>query len=112
MSGAGGLVIGPITPTFISPNGDTIQMYYSSLGQMLVDAGDTPGIPPQYHLALAYRVLADFWLVKQDFEQSKAYTAKFNDAVAQAKAYIYDRDQSSQFTIAGDESNWSGPDFW
>lgn len=108
VSGAGGLVIGPTAQTNISPNGDTLTCYYSSLGQMLVDIGDTPGIPPQFHMALCYRVLSDFWLVKQDFNQSKAYEEKFKASVAEAKAYVFDRDQSSQFTLAGDDTNWSG----
>jgi hypothetical protein len=108
LGGAGLLIASPTATTHLSPGGDTITFYYTSLGTIMSYPGDTPGIPPQYHIALVYRVLADYWLIKQDEGQADRYMAKFNLAVKEAKAYVFDSDQSTQpgFGFNEDGANW------
>ena len=109
VTGAGALLAGPGSSTYLSPGGDIISFYYTSLGTIMSYPGDTPGIPPQFHMALAYRVLADYWKIKQDFNQSQQYALEFQAAVKEAKAYTFDSDQSMQSTIGDDDSaHWTG----
>ena len=107
-----------ITP-FVSvlnmvPIGDTMTFFYSTLGNFLVNPGDTPGIPPQFHMALVYRVLSDYWEIKQDSTQSDRYLAKYKQMVKNAKEYKFDHDESTQYTIAGsdDTADWAGLRAW
>lgn len=83
--------------------GDTITFYYTSLGTVLVNGGDSPGIPPQFHMAPVYRVLSDYWERKADPGQSDRYMKKYLAMVARAKAYVFDSQRSTQPTIAGDD---------
>jgi hypothetical protein len=101
VTGSGGTV-SPTAPTTLSPNGDTITFYYSSLGTLLVYQNDVPGIPPQYHIALVYRVLADYWDRKKDPAQAKSYLAKYLASVKMAKQYQFDLDRATQPTLGGD----------
>ena len=105
-----GATVAPTSATNLSPNGDTITFYYSSLGTMLALPGDTPGIPPQFHMALVYRVLSDYWERKQDFEQADRYHKKYDQSVARAKAYVFDSNRATQPTTAGDDYDGSYPE--
>jgi len=109
LSGAGTLIVEPTTAVNLTPNGDQITFYYSGSGMVLVNPGDTPGIPPLYHIALVYRVLVDYWERKGDSGASDRYLKKFTSAVNHAKAYKYDSDQSTQYTLAGgdDTPDWA-----
>lgn len=95
----------PGDPTNLLPNGDTITFYYSSLGVLLVNNGDVPNIPPPFCMVLVYRVLADYWMRKQDFQQADAYMKRYELGVAKAKAYTFDSKRSTQPTIAGEDSD-------
>jgi len=94
----------PSTPTNLFPNGDTITFYYSSLGVLLVNNGDVPNIPPPFCMVLVYRVLADYWARKQDFQQSDMYMKRYENGVAKAKAYTFDSKRSTQPTVAGEDT--------
>lgn len=102
-------VVTPTAATTLSPNGDVMTFYYSSLGTTLINPGDVPGIPPQFHMAMVYRVLMDYWARKQDMEQSKHYQDMFAAEVARGKAYVFDSNRATQETIAGDESPYGWP---
>lgn len=102
-------VVTPTAATTLSPNGDVITFYYSSLGTVLINPLDVPGIPPQFHMAPVYRVLTDYWARKQDFNQSKHYMDMFDLEVKRGKAYTFDSNRSTQETIAGDESPYGWP---
>lgn len=91
----------PSDPTNLAPNGDRIEFYYSTLGLLLVNPGDVPNIPPAFHINLAYRVLGDLWLRKQDPEQADAYMKRYEIGVAKGKAYTFDSKRSTQPTVAG-----------
>ena len=108
ISGAGTLTISPVQATNLSPNGDIISFYYTSLGTVMVNPGDTPGIPPQFHMAIVYRVLADYWKIKQDFSQSKDYASEFTAAVREAKGYDLDSDRATSPTIGYDDDDDAG----
>lgn len=95
------MVVTPTTATAMSPTGDTVTWYYSSLGTLLVNNGDTPGIPPQFHMAPVYRVLMDYWARKSDMGQSKHYFDMFALEVKRGKDYIFDLNQATQDTLAG-----------
>ncbi|GAC1496085.1 MAG: hypothetical protein NVS1B2_15780 [Vulcanimicrobiaceae bacterium] len=82
---------------------DLITFYYTSLGMLLVNDGDTPGIPPQFQMAIVYRVLADYWLRKADPMQAKAYEGKYDVMVAKGKSFTFDSNRSTEPTIAGNE---------
>lgn len=97
-----GATVSPTSATALSPTGDTITFYYSSLGNVLQEPNDTPGIPPQFHMALVYRVLSDYWERKADPGQSDRYMKKYLAMVQRAKAYVFDMQRSTQPTIAGD----------
>jgi predicted RNA-binding protein with TRAM domain len=84
-------------------NGDTITFYYSTLGTVLVNPTDTPGIPAQYHMALVYRVLSDYWDRKGDPGQSDRYLKKYEAMVVKAKAFTYDTNRATQPTTSADE---------
>ena len=84
-------------------NGDTITFYYSSLGTTLVNPTDVPGLPNQFHMAIVYRVLSDYWERKQDPGQADRYLKKFDRAVAKAKAYTFDTNRATQPSLAGGE---------
>lgn len=98
-----GATIAPTSATNLSPTGDTITFYYTSLGTVLVNGGDSPGIPPQFHMAPVYRVLSDYWERKSDPGQSDRYLKKYDLMVKRAKAYVFDSQRSTQPTIAGDD---------
>jgi len=88
--------------------GDTLTWYYTSNGRVLALEGDSPGIPDNYHIALVYRVLADYWDRLEDAGQADRYLKKYNDAVTHAKGYQFDADQEMQPTLAGEEFyGWS-----
>ncbi len=97
------MIVNPVGVTSLSPTGDTMTWYYTATGNLLVNPGDTPAIPPQFHMALVYRVLADYYLIKQDFNQGAMYTKKFELAVAKGKAYTFDSNRATQPTIASEE---------
>lgn len=82
---------------------DTMTWYYTAVGNLLVNPGDTPAMPPQFHMALVYRVLADYWDRKQDATQADRYMKKFDLAVARGKAFTFDSNRASQPTTAGDD---------
>ncbi len=94
----------PSTATTLSPNGDTITFYYSSLGVLLVNPGDVPNVPPPFCMPVVYRVLQDYWARKQDFGQATFYTKQYEIGVAKGKAYTYDSKRSTQPTVAGEDS--------
>lgn len=94
----------PSAPTNLLPNGDTITFYYSTAGLLLVNPGDVPGIPPAFHINLAYRVLGDLWLRKQDLAQADAYMKRYEIGVAKGKAYTFDSKRSTQPTVAGSDT--------
>jgi hypothetical protein len=96
--------VSPTTLTYFSPNGDTITFYYSSLGIQLDNPGDVPGIPPQYHMALAYRVLGDYWLRKSDRGMAADFMKRYQTAVDKAKAFTFDTNRASQPTVSGEDS--------
>jgi len=104
VGGVGSLIVSPSQKTNLTPNGDVITFFGSTLGTILADPGDTPNIPPMYHMALVYRVLGDYWERKQDATQSDRYMKKYAAAVQQAKAFKYDVDQSSQFGTGYDDT--------
>jgi hypothetical protein len=62
---------------------------------------DTPGIPVQFHMALVYGVLADYWLRKQDPDGlAKVFKTRFDEAVGQAKRLEWDSDRATQPNVA------------
>jgi hypothetical protein len=101
-------VVAPTAATTLAPSGDIITFYYSSLGTILINPLDVPGIPPQFHMAPVYRVLTDYWARKQDFNQSKHYMDMFDLEVKRGKAFVFDSNRATQETIAGSDydSNW------
>jgi hypothetical protein len=99
------MAVTPTTAVNLSPNGDIITYYYSSLGTLLINPGDTPGIPPQFHMALVYRVLTDYWRRKQDLAMAKEYFGAYKDEVARAKSYTFDLNRDTQPTTAG--ADWA-----
>lgn len=109
ITGTGASVV-PNAAVNLSPNGDTMTFYYSSLGSVLVNPGDTPGIPPMFHMALVYRVLMDYWRRKQDLGQAKEYERMYGVAVVKAKSYTFDSNRATQPTIAGEETYGDWPE--
>ena len=102
------LAVDPSTVTTVEQVGDKITWYYSSNGRVLGLPGDSPGIPDNYHVALIYRVLADYWDRLEDAGQADRYLKKYADAVQHAKAFAFDADQDVQPTLAGEEFlGWS-----
>ena len=93
-----------VTPNglaFFLQNGDTITFYYSSTGTVMTGPNDTPGIPVQFHMALVYGVLADYWLRKQDPDGLAAvFKKRFDEAVGQAKRLAGDSNRSTQPVVA------------
>lgn len=100
------MTITPTTATNLTPNGDTITFYYTTLGTVLINPGDTPGIPPQFHMAPVYRVLMDYWRRKQDLAMAKEYERMYEAEVMRAKAFTFDSKRSTQPTIAGDDDDY------
>ena len=77
-----------------------MNFYYSSTGDFMLLPGDTAGIPPQFHMAIVYGVLADYWLRKQDPDGlARVYKTRFDEAVAQAKRLEWDSDRAVSPTI-------------
>jgi hypothetical protein len=103
------MTVTPSVPATLSPQGDIMTFYYTSSGNMLLLPDDTPGIPPQFHMALVYRVLMDYWRRKQDLSMAKEYERMYRDAVLEAKKLELDTERETQFTIAGvDDSELFG----
>jgi len=98
-----GLTSSPSAATTLSPTGDTMTFYYSSMGNVMVNPGDTPGIPAMFHNALVYRVLADYWERKQDGAQADRYLRKYEKLVEKGKSLTFDINRSTQPSIAGGE---------
>ena len=96
--------ITPTASTSLVASGDIITFYYSSLGILLVGAGDVPAVPPQFHMAPVYRVLTDYWARKQDFKQSDHYMKMFELEVQRGKSYVFDSQRSTGPTIAGEDN--------
>lgn len=101
--------VSPTTKTYLSPNGDMMTWYYSTLGMVLVNPGDTPGIPPQFHMGIVYRVLGNYWLRKQDFAQAKEYMNRYQVDVMRAKAFPFDSNRADQPSIGGDDDELMYP---
>ncbi len=99
---AGQIRLNPYPTAGNVAGGDTITLYYSSLGNTLVNLTDVPGIPVQFHMALVYYCLADYWPRKEEDERGKDYLAKFEARVARAKAYLYDSNQGAKYAITDD----------
>jgi hypothetical protein len=91
----------PTTATAFSQTGDRMTWYYTSLGTVLVNLGDTPHLPAQFHMALVYRVLGDYWQRKKDSGQAKSYMEKYAELVKRAKAYTYDANRQNDGTMSG-----------
>jgi hypothetical protein len=93
-----------VTPNglaYLQPNGDTMTFYYSSTGTLMNDPNDSPGIPVQFHVALVYGVLADYWLRKQDPDGlARIFKTRFDEAVGQAKRMEWDSDRATAPTGA------------
>ena len=97
---AGALIVSPTSATTLAPTGDTMTWYYTAAGNILANPGDSPKMPPQFHMALVYRVLEDYWLRKQDMAQAAAYGQRFIAAVARGKAFTYDSNRATEPTLA------------
>lgn len=94
------MIVTPNGLAYLQPNGDTMNFYYSSTGDFMLLPGDTAGIPPQFHMAIVYGVLADYWLRKQDPDGlARVYKTRFDEAVAQAKRLEWDSDRAVSPTI-------------
>lgn len=103
------MFINPTEPTNLSPQGDRMTFYYTSSGNMMLGPDDTPGIPPQFHMALCYRLLMDYWRRKTDVAQAREYERMYKDAVLEGKKLELDTERETQFTIAGvDDSELFG----
>lgn len=95
------LTVTPAGLAYLQPNGDTMTFYYSSTGTLMNDPNDSPGIPVQFHIALVYGVLADYWLRKQDPDGlARVFKTRFDEAVLQAKRYEWDSDRATAPTAA------------
>lgn len=86
--------------------GDKITIYYSGLGTLLVNGADLPGLPSQFHMALVYRVLSDYWLRKQDEAQAVVYERRYWKYVERAKAHEFDSERSIQPSFASNDDSW------
>lgn len=85
------LIVLPTGSASLQPNGDTMNFYYSSTGTTMDHPFDTPGIPPQFHIALVYGVLSDYWLRKEDPDGlAKVFAMRFSECVNQAKRLEFD----------------------
>jgi hypothetical protein len=73
--------------------GDMVALYYSSMGGVLVNPTDVPGIPEQFHDALAFWCLSRFWLRKRDPTYAKFWKNEYEETVNKAKALIFDTNQ-------------------
>lgn len=95
--------ISPLVATNLANGGtaDTITIYYSSNGAILVNPTDVPGIPAEFHVAIMYGMLTDYWPRKNDNGKAKLYMELYEKRVARAKAYIYDTHRSTQPSLAG-----------
>lgn len=103
------MTVTPNSAATLSPQGDIMTFYYTSTGSIMLLPNDTPGIPPQYHMALVYRVLMDYWRRKQDLTMAKEYERMYKDAVLEGKKLELDSERETQFTIAGvDDSELYG----
>lgn len=95
------MTVSPDGVAYFEPNGDTMTFYYSSTGTLMNDPNDSPGIPVQFHVALVYGVLADYWLRKQDPDGlARVFKTRFDEAVGQAKRMEWDSDRATMPTGA------------
>jgi hypothetical protein len=95
------MIVTPNGLAYFQQNGDTITFYYSSTGNFMSGPNDTPGIPVQFHMALVYGVLADYWLRKQDPDGlARVFKQRFDEAVGQAKRLEWDSDRAVNPTAA------------
>lgn len=102
------LAVDPSSAMSVEQIGDTLTWYYSTNGLVLALPGDSPSIPDNYHVALVYRVLADYWDRLEDSTQADRYLQKYLDAVKHAKAFNFDADQETQPSLVGQEFlGWS-----
>lgn len=94
---SGVLTVSPTALTNLSGGGiaDLLKIYYTSLGTLMVAGTDYPGMPAQFHIALAYGVLADYWLRKDDADEADRYQARYKELVHRAMAYPLDSDRAS-----------------
>lgn len=103
------MTVSPPSAANLSPQGDVMTFYYTSTGDIMLFENDTPGIPPQFHMALVYRVLMDYWRRKQSLDMAREYERMYKDAVLEAKKLELDANRQTQFTIAGvDDSELYG----
>lgn len=107
--------ITPLTKTTFVSIGDTITWYYSSNGRVLTNPGDVPGIPPNFHIALCYRVVADYWPHKGFPDLGAYYMKMYENAVQKGKKFTYDSNRATESTMAsydGDNAWITGPVSW
>lgn len=108
ITGGSTMIVTPTGTNNLQPNGDTMTFYYTSLGNFMRNPGDTPGIPPQFQMALCYRVLMDYWRRKQDLNQAKEYERMYKDHVREARGLEWDAERSTQPTAAGVDDDFYG----
>jgi len=79
---SGLFTVSPTALTNLSGGGiaDLLKIYYTSLGTLMVNGSDYPGLPAQFHVALAYWVLKDYWRRKDDANESDRYAADYKAA--------------------------------
>ena len=101
LSAGATITVVPNALVYFKQNGDTMTIYYSGLGSVMFLPNDSPGIPPQFHMAIVYGVLSDYFVRKSSPEEARYYAGRFQAAVEEAKKLEWNVKRSSQPTTAG-----------
>jgi hypothetical protein len=97
------LTVSPVGTVNLQQNGDTMTFYYSSTGKFLMFPNDTPGIPPQLHMAPVHGLLSEYWCRKNDpTGNADRYYAHYDRAVVIAKELDWDAEKSIQPSMYSD----------
>ncbi len=88
--------------------GDTMNLYYTSDGTVLVNPTDYPSIPVDFHEALVSWCLSRYWPKKMGFDGAKYWEDRFWKSVHAAKRFGETIDRAVQGSIADVEGAESG----
>jgi hypothetical protein len=111
MQVGGGALITPTAKTFLAGGGqnDSIIIYYTGLGNLMISGTDYPGLPAQFHDGLADYVLSIYWRRKQDPDkQAQRYAADWIQRVREMKAFPLDSDRASTPAFEDEEAVHGG----
>ena len=76
-------------------------LHYSAQPSLMVNDGDTPGIPQEWHRAIVSKVLADYYADAGQVDQARFFIASYEQSVREAIRYVNTARTRIMTTLSG-----------